>query len=293
MKYRISNSLLEVVVMDQGAELCSIRDLVRETELLWQADPAVWPRHAPVLFPVVGRLKGDSYVFEGQRYALPQHGFARDLDFELVDQGPTHLTFRLEDNEHTRPRYPFSFVLDLTYRLEEGQLVVDHHLQNRGENPLWFSLGAHPGFRCPIDPEKESYADYDLVFEQPETQATWRLSGGLFDGRTEQILENQRILPVTHQLFEQDALVFEGLNSAWVGIRSRLSGYGVRMYSPGWPFYGIWAKPNGDFVCLEPWFGHADHTTVSGELTEKPGILSVEAGASWEASYRVEPGTFS
>ncbi len=288
MKHRLANAHLAIEVIELGAELSSLRLLSRDLEYLWQADPAVWGRHSPILFPMVGRLKEDRYQVEGQTFVLTQHGFARDLPFRLVDQSRDHLVFLLESSQGSLLTYPFPFALRISYTLLEDRLRVGFEVQNPAESTMWFSIGAHPGFACPLFPERERYEDYELVFSEKEDQDSKLLRGGLFDGSSRPMLQQSDRIPLTHELFAQDALVFHGLRSDWVGLLSRKEGHGVKLHSPGWPDYGIWAKPNGDFVCLEPWFGHADQVDSSGDWTQKPGIISLPAGEQWTAHYDIE-----
>ncbi len=287
MEYQVANAFLSIRVKDKGAELCSFFDRSRETELLWQADPDVWGRHAPNLFPMVGQVKGGAYQVNGAFYSMGRHGFARDKVFGLAEQSDQHLVFSLEESEDTLKQYPFRFQFRVSYFLMGQHLKVTYSVKNPADAPMWFSAGAHPAFRVPVL-EHESYHDYDLVFEKRETKETHRLVDGLFDGTREPILEDQDVLPLTHHLFAKDALVFHQLTSSWVALKSRTSGRGVKLHSPGWPYYGIWAKTNGDFVCLEPWYGRADDSSSTGIWQEKPGIIRLDSGNTWTASYEIE-----
>ncbi len=287
MNHRISNSFLAIEVKEAGAELCSFFDVPHNLELLWQADEA-WPRHSPTLFPMVGGLAGDQYQVDGQTYTMGRHGFARDVDFDLTEQSDQHLVFSLSHSDSTLAMYPFQFRFSISYFLIGPHLRITFTIENPDSAPLWFSAGAHPAFKCPVLPA-ESYDDYDLIFEKPETKDTHLLAeDGTFDGRKAPLLQNQTVLPVTHELFANDALVFHQLESNWVALQSRKSGKGVKLHSPDWPYYGIWAKTNGDFVCLEPWYGRADDSDTDGDWTKKPGIIRLEGGSKWSAHYEVE-----
>lgn len=287
MNHRISNSSLAIEVKEAGAELCSFFDVPNNLELLWQADEA-WPRHSPTLFPMVGGLARDQYQVAGQTYTMGRHGFARDVDFKLTEQSDQHLVFSLSHSDTTLAMYPFQFRFSISYFLIGPHLRITFTVENPDSAPMWFSAGAHPAFKCPVLPE-ESYDDYDLIFEKSETKVIHLLAeDGTFDGRTAPLLQDQTVLPVTHELFANDALVFHQLESNWIALQSRKSGKGVKLHSPGWPYYGIWAKTNGDFVCLEPWYGRADDTGTDGDWTKKPGIVKLEGGATWSAHYEVE-----
>ena len=285
----LQNDFLALTVHPQGAELASVRDQQDQTEYLWQADPSHWGRHAPVLFPIVGRLKDDQYRYGGQIYGLSQHGFARDCSFELVENRANLLDFRLSADEETRQRYPFDFVLHIRYTLAGRELTVSYQVANRGQVPMPFSIGAHPAFNCPLV-AGESFADYDFVLAQPETAERHRLAGGLYTGEVETVFDGSNHLPLTPALFEQDALVFHHLQSEWVALRSRVSGREVRMTIGSFPYFGLWTKPGAPFVCLEPWQGLADYTDASGDLTDKPGIHLLMPKQVHTSSYTITFG---
>lgn len=286
MRYHISNRSLAIEVNEVGAELCSFKDLSTNTELLWQAGPA-WERHAPILFPMVGQVKDNEYQVAGQTYSMTRHGFARHSTFQLHDSSDQHLVFLLSDSAESREQYPFHFRFLVSYFLIGKKLRITYSVENPASSDMWFSVGAHPAFKCPIL-ETESYHDYDLIFEKQETKETNLLKDGLFDGQTAPMLNNQSVLRVTHELFSRDALVFHDLESDWIELKSRVSGKGVRLTAIDWPYYGIWAKTNGDFVCLEPWYGRSDDTDVSGDWTEKPGIIQLGGAQTWSAFYEIE-----
>ena len=166
MTYTLSNDLLTVSIQDAGAQLCSVRS-AGGTEYLWQADPAVWGRHAPLLFPLIGRLQDSQYTLDGRAWSISTHGFARDAQFQVSEQGPTALSFQLEDSEETRRVYPFSFVLTVTYTLEGSRLTKAHRVENRSAVPMLYELGGHDGFRTPLEPG-ETMADYAVTISGVE-----------------------------------------------------------------------------------------------------------------------------
>ena len=282
----LENEFLHVAVNLKGAELASVRDRQNQTEYLWQADPSFWGRHAPLLFPIVGRLKDDHFQHHGQSYHLTQHGFARDLPFVPQPAEAGSLRFRLRATPETKQRYPFDFQLDVMYSLAERDLTVTYEVSNPGREPMPFSIGAHPAFRCPLV-EGETFSDYELVLAEPETVDRHLLAGGLYSGEVERVLDAHDRLPLNATLFQRDALVFHELASEWVALRSRVSGREVRMYIQEFPYFGLWTKPGAPFVCLEPWQGLADYTDASGDLTEKPGIHLLLPAQTHRASYRV------
>ncbi|MDX2283871.1 MAG: aldose 1-epimerase family protein [Bacteroidia bacterium] len=278
---------LRIQIDPQGAELRSIQPRDEALEYLWQGDPAYWSRRAPVLFPIVGRLKDDRYQWQGQWYAMGQHGFARDQVFSVEQPSPDEAWFTLEDTEASRARYPFAFRLRIGYQVQALRTRIVYEVLNPGTELLPFSIGGHPGFRCPLLPGEAAEA-YRLNFEQDELAVRHLLEGGLYTGETETVLQGGRSIALTPDLFDQDALVFHGLQSRWVELRSATSGRGVRLHFEAFPYLGIWAKPGAPFVCLEPWQGLADYTHSSGDLTEKAGIHLLLPGQLHRCAYEIE-----
>lgn len=285
---RIGNGVLEAAVSALGAELQSLRRLDTGLEHLWQGDAASWPRRAPVLFPIVGRLRGDRYLWKGVEYPLRQHGFARDRVFELAAHDAASATFVLADDDETRRAFPFSFRLAVTYRVNSATLETSFEVTNPGLDDLLFSVGGHPGFRCPLL-GCERFEDYSLVFGQAETAGRWPVVDGLIGAPPEPLLGGQRELPLSRDLLSRGALVFKDLRSTAVRLASRRSGAGVEMSFEGFPYLGIWSKPPGDFVCLEPWCGIADRVDASGRLEEKPGMLGLAPTCVFRRSFHVSP----
>lgn len=288
MTYYLENEQCRVGLNSHGAELSSfVRKDLNNLEYIWPADAAFWNRHAPVLFPIVGRLPQDQYTHQGQTYSLSQHGFARDQEFELHSHSGTAVAFELRATEQSRRHYPFEFLLRITYRLAGPELTVGWEVENPGTGELLFSIGAHPAFRCPLV-EGETFEDYEFAFDQPVTAERHLLEGGLLNGQTAPLLDNQQELPLTYALFAQDALVLKDFHFTHVTLRSRRSGRGVRVRFEGFPYLGLWTKgPGAPFVCMEPWHGIASSTTGSPELAEKEGILSLQPGQHFATSYSI------
>ncbi|MEM7371208.1 MAG: aldose 1-epimerase family protein [Bacteroidota bacterium] len=289
MIHTLHNSLLQLSVNTTGAELCSLRSLASNIEYLWQADPEFWANHAPVLFPIVGGLKHNLYVHEGKEYSLPRHGFIRYNDkIVLRRKGEDFLTYGLRYDAESLEVYPFKFDFEITFRLQGHQIVVHHQVRNLGKKSMYFSVGGHPAFSCPLHPD-ESYADYYLEFEQNETVRTWVLdTGGQIEKEGPLMLNKSAVLPLHDQLFDNDALIFKDLSSKRVRLKSRKSGQILTVRYDNWPYLGIWAKPGASFVCIEPWLGLADHSDTDQVLKNKIGILMLEAQAQFDASYMIE-----
>ena len=289
--YTLSTPSCRATFSAHGAELTSLVTPANGLEYLWSANPAVWARHAPVLFPLVGRLPGDTYFHEGRRYQLPQHGFARDQEFAVVAHRPTELVFRLAHTEATRRMFPFAYELTITYTLRDARLLVRWDVRNpAADQPLLFSIGAHPAMRCPLLPH-EAFEDYYIEFDHPVTLERHLLQGGLLTGQTSPVMQQQTELPLSYALFADDALVFKHYDFTALTLRSRKSAHFVRFQFDGFPYLGLWTKgPGAGFVCVEPWQGVASPVGEPGELGDKEGILTLAPGQVFSTAYSIEVG---
>ncbi|MDZ7935287.1 MAG: aldose 1-epimerase family protein [Emticicia sp.] len=297
--YYIENEYLEVGIDPKGAELFSLYHKDHGLEYMWKADPSFWGKSSPVLFPIVGGLKDNTYTFEGQKYTLPRHGFARDRIFEVEDHWDDGISFLLRSDEETLKVFPFTFEFRLVYELYANLLSVTYHITNLGENDMYFSVGGHPAFAVPLEKEL-TYGDFYLEFEEEENLKRWPLSSqGLILDEPEAIFEKAlideelieietKLLPLTKKIFYEDALVFKQLNSTTVTLKSDKSERALRFDFAGFPFLGIWAAKDADFVCIEPWCGIADSVRHSQELTEKEGINILPAGDIFERAWAVK-----
>ena len=289
--YTLATPECRATFSPRGAELVSLVGTADGLEYLWSADPAVWGRHAPVLFPLVGRLPGDTYHYQGRDYRLPQHGFARDQEFAVRSHSATELVFGLRHDERTRAVFPFAFELTITYTLRGAQLSVRWDVHNPAPaQPLLFSIGAHPAVRCPLLPG-ERFEDYYFAFDHPVTLDRHLLAGGLLTGETARVLTRGSELPLSYALFADDALVFKHYDFTRVTLRSRKSVRFVRFRFDGFPYLGLWTKgPGASFVCVEPWYGIASPAGAPGDLSEKEGILTLAPGQAFTATYSMEIG---
>lgn len=289
----LDNAQCRATFAAHGAELIGFVAAATGLEYVWSADPAVWGRHAPVLFPIVGRLPDDTYLHQGQAYRLGQHGFARDQEFAVLRHTADELAFRLTDSAETRANYPFAFELTITYALRGAALVVRWDVRNPAGPPggdLLFSIGAHPAFSCPLLPG-ERFEDYYFEFDHPVTLSTQLLRGGLRSGETAPVLHQQAILPLTYELFADDALVFAHYDFTRVALRAHGSPHFVRLRFDGFPYLGLWTKgPGAAFVCIEPWHGVASPTGPPQELRDKEGILTLGPDQAFAATYEIEIG---
>ena len=283
--FNIENDNIKVAIHPKGAELQSIFHKDRKMEYMWNGDPAFWGKHSPILFPIVGTLKNDQYTYEGGAWSLGRHGFARDLEFTVTDQQPGSIVFSLSSNDDTRKKYPFDFVLEVSYQLLPQGLKTGYRVSNPASRDLYFSVGGHPAFRLPLVPDT-SYEDYYLEFDKKETAPRWPISkDGLIETVPQPLLEGTNRIALSRQLFEKDALVLKHPASTAVSLKSDKTPHGLRMDFPGFPFLGIWAARNADFVCIEPWCGIADSTDTDQQLTSKEGIQRLAPGGKFEREW--------
>lgn len=288
--YKLENEKLVVKVADHGAELISIYDKKEERELIWQADPQYWNRHAPILFPNVGKHYQGVYRYEGKEYPAGQHGFARDKEFIQVGGEETWVTHRLCADEETRTNYPFDFCLEVTHRLEGDQLHVEWKVENQGENTMYFTIGGHPAFRLPIILGTE-FEDYFLRFEEHVDRLNYVLldleSGTAMPEQRRPMALHQHCFRLRKEMFNKDALIFDEGQVQWVALALPDGSPYVALESRDFPNFGIWSKPGAPYVCLEPWCGRCDNQGFTGEISEKPGINTLKTGEIFEKSYDI------
>ncbi len=284
MKSAIQNKHLKITAKEAGAELTSIVKKATHTEYLWQGNPVYWGRHAPVLFPIVGKLKEDTFKLGKKAYSMKQHGLARNMDFKLIENDGFSLYYELTSNKETLQQYPFPFQLLIQYTLKGKDLLVFYRVSNPSNSPIYFSIGGHPAFNCPLK-TGEKRSDYQLVFDQKETASTQRLTNGNRNNVTESILKKEKKLPLTDQLFDEDALIFDNLKSSKVHLQKGTKQV-LSFDFTGFPYLGIWSKNRkSPFVCIEPWYGIADTTTHNQQLKEKEGIIQLAGKKNFECYY--------
>lgn len=256
-------------------------------EYIWSGDAKYWGRQAPVLFPIVGRLKDDQYQVAGKTYHLGQHGFARDRDFAIREQTATKVVLELKADEASKELYPFDFCLQLSYELTASGLVVGYQVDNPSQEPIYFGIGGHPAFKTPLTP-KESFSDYELIFSADYRLPKIPLTNGLTD------IESARLsaptTTISRELFKDDALIYDlEQKPTKVSLTSKTSGHGVSLSVTDAKFMGIWSTypKEGQFVCLEPWWGLADTTDSNGDFTQKYAINRLDKAASFNHQYEI------
>ncbi|RDX02624.1 aldose 1-epimerase family protein [Listeria kieliensis] len=288
---KLENELLLVELTEQGAELTKIYHKKTGLDYLWDADQAFWGRHAPILFPTVGRLVDDTYYVDGEAFHLTQHGFARDKAFTVVELVENQVVLELLADDKSKLIYPFSFRLRVTYTLLDDQIRVEYQVENTDKRRIYFSIGAHPAFNVPLT-EGTKFEDYYLDFGQKEKLDTLLLEGPYRSGELKALAtEKTDTLDLDYSLFENDALIFEGLSGNEIAIRSKKHPHFVKVSFPHFPFVGIWTPGDGaPFLCIEPWFGIADGVGNSVELRDKAGIEQLDPEAIFTSEYRIQLG---
>ncbi|RXF73581.1 aldose 1-epimerase family protein [Hansschlegelia zhihuaiae] len=286
--HRIGADRLSATISAAGAELVSLKD-AQGVELLWQAGPE-WPRRAPVLFPIVGRLAGDALRHEGASYRVTQHGFARDRGFDWTERTETKASLALADDAETRALYPFAFRLEMLYAIDGVALSVTSRVTNPGDAPLPFSIGAHPGFRWPLvdGVAKEAHV---IDFGAQETGSRRTVEDGLLGPEAPLPFDGRR-LALNEELFARDALVLPDAASRSVRYAALgPDGESLKALDFSWRGYrdlGIWSAPHGaPFLCVEPWRGMASFVGWDGPFVEKPGVVLLAPGETEEFEWRV------
>lgn len=288
MLQTIHNDAMTVTIDELGAQLMSIT-AADGTEYLWNGDPAYWTGRAPNLFPYVGRLTNDSYTYGGKTYQMTRHGFAKRTAFATADQGAANLTLRMTDTPESRESYPFAFQFDVSYVLEGSALVIVYAVENRGRETMYFGLGGHPGFRVPLEAGK-SFEDYRLTFAHPSQPCRVLLSDAyMLSGHDAPYpLEGGTVLPLRHDLFDQDAIILKNFErtmtlSAGEGTR------GLTLSCPRMRYLGIWHMPKTDapYVCLEPWASLPSRQDVVEDLAQQNDLISLESGQRYENRWTI------
>ncbi|WEV71598.1 aldose 1-epimerase family protein [Lactobacillus sp. ESL0785] len=287
MDYTIKNSILQVVISSKGAEIQSIKSQHNGYEYIWQADPNVWGRHAPVLFPIVGRLKDDEYTYQGKTYHMAQHGFARDLEFTVERQAAESITFLLHDTEQTREIYPFKFELRVNYNLLNNLLEENFTVTNKSAGEMIFGIGGHPGFNIPTT-KAITKEDYYFCTQPSVARIQIPLKGAYLDWSNRSLASTNSLITLSDHLFKNDALIFQlhGHDNK-VSLRTETSDFHVNVWLRNAPFVGVWSQypKTADYVCIEPWWGIADREDTSGKLEEKYGMNHLEPGAEFHAGF--------
>lgn len=277
----IQNSKLSAKICTKGAELISLQNSDSK-EYIWEGNPSFWGKHSPVLFPIVGSLKGNQFTYNEIAYQLSRHGFARDCDFQIVSQTSSTIIFSLHSDSNTLKVYPFKFELQIQYKLDENELFIRYKIKNNDENTIPFSIGGHPAFAL-----TKPFENYTLEFEKEEKLLAYSLENDLLSDKTFLISSTNKKVPLTYSLFKNDALIFKKLNSKRISILENNFPI-VHFKFHDFPNFGIWTKNNAPFICLEPWMGYSDTVGSSGNILEKEGIQFLDLKKTFECQFSIE-----
>lgn len=289
MQITISSENTSAVIDSFGAELHSLKD-ASGTEYLWQADPAVWKRHAPVLFPFICNTDSKKYTYEGQTYSLANHGFARDSEFELASSDSGSAEFLLKSSAETLKLYPFEFELRIRYGLSENRITVSYTVKNTDKKDMYFFIGGHPAFNVPMD--GESFDDYFVEYEKPETVIQE------FKGKTAVIADNTAKVSLSHELFANDVFMKDAPNSSWIALVSEKSGRKIKLNYDPKGCIAVWSSYFEDkavteqakFVCLEPWSSVPVYCDKEEDITKMSHAIKLAPEKEYVFEYSIEAG---
>ena len=288
MLYTIENEKIKLTVADHGAEIKSLIRKADGRELMWQADGAFWARTSPVLFPLVGNYYGKKSIYAGKTYEMGQHGFARDMDFTLVSQTADELVFTLKDNEETKEKYPFSFILTLSYKITDGTVNVGWQVENPNDSKMYFSIGGHPAFNCDLDTWTLRFEKAGQVNDAVTAFIISSDGSGCLGDEKEKLALDNGILHMSDELFSRDALIIEDRQSDQVTL---VNPEGVDQLSVKFdaPLFGVWSPvgKHAPFVCIEPWYGRCDRVGFNQKLEEREYGNTLEAGEVFKTSYDI------
>lgn len=288
MIYTLKNSEMEVQVSSKGGEIVSLRD-ADKTEYIWIGDARYWKRHAPQLFPCIGRLTNNQYSMDGALHEMGQHGFLRDYELTKVEESETSLHLQLQSDASTRQLYDREWIVDIFYTLCGKTLSVKFQVRNCDARTMRFGYGIHPGFNVPLNPALR-FEDYRLDFhevstpKQMELTERYTISGGMHD----YALEEGRYLPLQHSLFDHDAIILKDMPHT-VTLGSQKDEKKVTVTFPDMPYLGIWHAPETDapFVCIEPWSSLPSTDGVIDEFETKPDFITVEPEQTYTNNWSI------
>ena len=271
---------LTVLIAERGAEPRSVSD--GEREYLWNARPEVWENSAPLLFPICGGLKENTFTHGGNSYTLSKHGYAKYATFEVESASESEAIFLHRSSDETKRVYPFDYELRACYRLTGRALSIDYRVKNLSDEPMYFNIGSHEAYYTP-----EGIEEYDVIFDEPLSLSHTILNGNLLTDRTTAVLKDGTVLPLYEKFFYSDALVFRDVQARAATLRNRKTGLGIRVEFPDCPHLLIWHKPNAPFLCIEPWNGIPDVEGSAYALSEKVGITALGARSECTVSHTI------
>lgn len=287
----LKNEFLTLRIKRDGAELASVVNNKSGIEYLWQANPRFWKRHSPVLFPIVGSLWNGEFHYEGKSYKMSQHGFARDMAFDLIEETATSVSYLLKSNEDTQQRYPFDFELEIGYELKANSVLVKWKVRNNGDKMLYFQIGAHPAFYYPDFNEDEEERGYFSFDKKNEIEYTVIKEKGCVDPAVvhKLVTDSDGVLLIDTHTFDIDTFIIEKGQIKKVGLLTKNKKPYLTLHFDA-PVVGLWSPKDRacPFVCIEPWFGRCDRVDYIGDISGRDYMNSLNIGEEFSASYTIE-----
>ena len=270
--------MLEIKTTKLGAELTSIK--LDGKEKLHQGE-MYWKRHAPILFPIVGQIKEGKTIIDDRTFKMGQHGFARDMEFEEIEQNK----FLLRSSKETLEKFPYKFELYVQYSIQDNELTVQYQVMNKDNKQMLFGIGGHPAFICDY-----STGNYQIQFNKEETEVEFmQLESGLISNQKAQNIMKDNSIYLTENIFKNDAIIMKNLKSNKVTLYNKKTNKKVLDFDfTGFPYLALWSKIGAPFVCIEPWFNTADKVDSSGIFKEKENILKLESEEKFECRYKIK-----
>lgn len=286
MNTTIKNPFLTATISTQGAELQSLIDS-EGANYLWNGDAKYWNERAPILFPIVGKLKGNKYTFNGKTYSMIQHGFARAMTFKIAQKGDSYVSYVLSSDELTLSMYPFHFLLQVSYVLTGPTLSVMYQVTNQDQQTMYFTIGAHPGFTCPYY-ETNEFEAYSIVFEQLEDASFLLENNDLLLSRKATSFKGEA-MPINAYTFTGGSLILSNLKSKHVYLQTTHKDKKIRLDFEGFPYLGVWSMPNMEspFISIQPLYGHSDYENSSYDLCEKENMIALSPNETFSCIHSI------
>lgn len=284
----LQNEKLIIESNSSGAELTKIFSKEYNKDILWNGNKKYWGRQSPILFPIVGKLSDNETIIEENLYSMTQHGFARDMEFEIVDKGDTFISYKLIDNESTLKKYPYSFELIINYTLNNNSINIEWIVKNTDSKDIFFSIGGHPAFNIPFF-EQNGFSKYHLEFKRRNNVEKINLNGSFTDDIT--FIGDLKNLQLNPELFKNDALIYTNIDE--VSICNNNGSKYITLSMLDFPLVGIWtpyyseSNSTAPFLCIEPWYGLADSMYSNKIYKDKKFINKLSKGKVFTASYSI------
>lgn len=274
---------LEIKVSNKGAELTSVK--FNKKEKLHDGK-TFWDRQSPVLFPTVGRLKNNKTIIDEQKYEIPQHGFAKDMEFELVQDTANTKIYKAKSNKETLKMYPFEFELYVSYIIEKETLTIAYKIINKGQKEMLFGIGGHPGFKIDM-PQEDYYFELELEEQQVEFM---EVEGNYISNKpAKNILKENKIIEITEDTFINDAIMMKKLKSKTITLKQKKDNKKVLEFDFGeFPILAIWSIPKAPYICIEPWFNYADRVEETCYFKDKEGIIKLKPNQEFDCKFSVK-----